>query len=153
MTPSNDGDDLRDLYQEMILDHNRNPRNFGPLDGANRQAEGFNPLCGDRITVYLHLENDVIEDIRFQGSGCAISRASASIMTKVLKGKSVPEARELFQEFHAMVTQADAGSPSERKLEVLAGVRKYPVRVKCATLAWHTFNSSLKDEKQVVSTE
>lgn len=108
-------DTLRDLYQEMILDHNRNPRNFGSLKRANRQADGFNPLCGDKITVYLHLKDDVIEDIRFQGSGCAISKASASIMTTVLKGKTMQQAKQLFREFHEMVTEGNGGSPSEKK--------------------------------------
>lgn len=154
MNRSDAGDDLRELYQEMILDHNRNPRNFGPLAGSNREADGFNPLCGDKITVYLQVEDDMIRDIHFQGSGCAISKASASIMTMVLKGKTVARAKDLFQEFRDMVmTDGDGSQPSERKLAVLEGVRKYPVRVKCATLAWHTMNSSLRDEKKVVSTE
>lgn len=148
------GDDgLRELYQELILDHNRSPRNFGPLQGANRQAEGFNPLCGDEITVYLFVRNDTIKDIHFKGSGCAISKASASIMTTVLKGLSVPKAKSLFQEFHRMVTEGGQNPPSVEKLLALAGVRKYPARVKCATLAWHTMNSSLDRDKEVVSTE
>ncbi|MFQ6676087.1 MAG: Fe-S cluster assembly sulfur transfer protein SufU [Fidelibacterota bacterium] len=153
MTRYNGGDDLRDLYQDMILDHNRNPRNFGPLEGANRRSEGFNPLCGDKITVYLHLDGDVIRDIHFDGSGCAISKASASIMTTVLKGKSISQAEELFREFHEMVTEGNRKPPSETKLAVLAGVRKYPVRVKCATLAWHTMKNSLRGKEEVVSTE
>lgn len=153
MIQSTGGDDLRDLYQEMILDHNRNPRNFGPLKGANRQAEGFNPVCGDEITVYLLVADDRILDIHFYGSGCAISKASASIMTTVLKGMPVSNAKDLFREFHRMVTEGNQAPLSEEKLAALAGVRKYPVRVKCATLAWHTMNSSLEGQEETVTTE
>ena len=146
--------DLRNLYQEVVFDHNRHPRNFGKLPGANRSAEGFNPLCGDKMTVYLHLENGRIQDVRFEGVGCAISMASASLMTESLKGKSETEATALFQEFHDLLTgQASeptgaARLPSLGKLEVLGGVREYPSRVKCATLAWHAMNTALKASEQ-----
>ena len=144
--------DLRDLYQEVILDHNRRPRNFGPLPEANHQAEGNNPLCGDRITVYLDLEGDRIRNISFQGAGCAISTASASLMTEALKGHSVEEARSLFHGFHEMVTKGDEGEDLG-KLAVFTGVREYPMRVKCATLAWHTLMAALDQKDQPVSTE
>jgi nitrogen fixation NifU-like protein len=151
--------DLRNLYQEVVFDHNRHPRNFGKLSGANRRAEGFNPLCGDKMTVYLHLEDGRIRDVRFEGVGCAISMASASLMTESLKGKSEAEADALFQGFHELLTgQAPAatgaaGQPSLSKLalgklEVLGGVREYPSRVKCATLAWHAMNAALKASEQ-----
>lgn len=142
-----------DLYQEIILDHNRRPRNFGELPGANRQAEGHNPLCGDKVTIYLKLEDDVIEEIRFKGAGCAISTASASIMTESLKGKTVQEARHLFEIFRNLVTgsaSAEAGHEAELgNLVAFHGVRDYPVRIKCATLAWHALKTSLEgnDEK------
>jgi nitrogen fixation NifU-like protein len=147
--------DLRDLYQEVILDHNRRPRNFGRLAGANRSAEGFNPLCGDRLTLYLKLVDGVIEAVSFEGAGCAISTASASLMTEALKGKTEHEAQALFEGFHALVT-ADPGAAATvplGKLEVLSGVREFPVRVKCATLAWHTLQAALHDETRPVSTE
>lgn len=146
--------DLRDLYQEVIIDHGRRPRNFGPLPGANRQAEGFNPLCGDRITLHLKIRDGVIDDVSFVGTGCAISTASASLMSEALKGKSEAYARALFASFHALVTgQAAAGEAPLGKLEVLAGVCEFPARVKCATLAWHTLLAALQDAKQPVSTE
>ena len=148
--------DLRELYQEVILDHNRNPRNFGVLENANRDAEGHNPLCGDRVNVYLRVEGDRIEDISFQGSGCAISTASASLMTESLKGKTLQEARELFQGFHELVTTGGAGNENtERlgKLAVFSGVREYPIRVKCATLAWHAVQAALIQKDHPVSTE
>ena len=147
--------DLRDLYQEVILDHNRQPRNFGRLAGANRSAEGFNPLCGDSLTLYLKLVDGVIEGVSFEGTGCAISTASASLMTEALKGKTEHEAQALFERFHALLTSeqgADAAVPLG-KLEALSGVREFPVRVKCATLAWHTLQAALHDENRPVSTE
>ena len=146
--------DLRELYQEIIIDHNRNPRNHHKMGDATCQAQGFNPLCGDKLTVYLHLDGDVISDISFLGCGCAISQASASLMTEVLQGKTTDEAHELFQRFHAMLTIEDDPSPETLdKLAVMAGVRTFPARVKCATLAWHTLESALKNEKNTVSTE
>ncbi|MEO8429976.1 MAG: Fe-S cluster assembly sulfur transfer protein SufU [Acidobacteriota bacterium] len=148
--------DLRDLYQEVILDHGKRPRNFRELETANRQAEGYNPLCGDRETVFLQLEGDVVRDIAFQGAGCAISTASASMMTESLKGKSRPEAEALFQRFHDLITgqsNAPADAPELGKLEVFSGVREYPVRIKCATLPWHTMRSALNGEARTISTE
>jgi len=151
--------DLRDLYQEVIIDHGRRPRNFGPLVDANRRAEGFNPLCGDRITLYLKTRDGVIEDVRFEGAGCAISTASASLMSEALKGRSEAEAAALFDGFHALVTGHAAEPGAERagaplgKLEVLAGVAEFPTRVKCATLAWHTLLAALHGEAEPVSTE
>ncbi|HYO16771.1 MAG TPA: SUF system NifU family Fe-S cluster assembly protein [Thermoanaerobaculia bacterium] len=148
-------DDLRDLYQEVILDHNKRPRNFGVLPGANRSAEGHNPLCGDRVTVFLDVDGaGRIQGISFEGAGCAISTASASLMTEALKGRSVEEARELFQEFHRLVTTGEgAGAPELGKLAVFTGVREYPMRVKCATLAWHTLQAALDQRDRPVSTE
>jgi len=148
--------DVRELYQEMILEHNKTPRNFLVLKEANRKAEGYNPLCGDRLTVYLLVEKDVIKDISFQGSGCAISKASASMMTAILKGKKVAEAEEIFHQFHDMLSKGGlAGADRSKlgKLTVFSGVCDYPVRVKCATLAWHTLNAGLKNEAHVISTE
>ena len=145
--------DLQDLYQEVILDHNRRPRNFRALDGG-RRAEGYNPLCGDRLTVYLRVEDDVIKDATFQGSGCAISKASASLMTDVVKGKTVAEAEALFERFHRVVTAPpDAPVEDLGKLSVLAGVRQFPVRVKCATLAWYALRAAAQAREEVVSTE
>lgn len=149
--------ELMDLYQEVILDHNKSPRNFGPLDGASCSAQGHNPLCGDQVTVHLELDGEQIADLRFEGSGCAISKASASLMTEALKGKSLAEANTLFEGFHEMLTgdpsvQADI-SGKLGKLAVFSGVREFPVRVKCATLAWHTFQAALAEEQQAVSTE
>jgi len=147
--------DLRDLYQEVILDHGRRPRNFGPLAGANRHAEGFNPLCGDRLTLHLKVDQGVIREARFEGSGCAISTASASLMTEALKGRSEAEAEALFGAFHALLT-SDAAAHSAvplGKLEVLSGVREFPVRVKCATLAWHTLEAALHQASTPVTTQ
>lgn len=147
--------DLRDLYQEVILDHNKKPRNFGRLENANRRAEGHNPLCGDRLTVYMDLENDRIRDIKFEGSGCAISKASASMMTSEVKGKTVDEVEETFHRFHRMVTQ-EGGNDAEGlgKLAAFSGVREFPVRVKCASLPWHTMEAALKSEAPAaISTE
>ena len=145
--------ELRELYQEMILDHNRSPRNKGKLPDANAQAEGHNPLCGDRVTVYLDLSEGSVRNIRFEGVGCAISTASASMMTEAVMGKTVEEVEAMFQQFHQMVTQGGVGAGIEfEKLEVLAGVRDYPVRVKCATLPWHALHAALHNEGGV-STE
>jgi nitrogen fixation protein NifU and related proteins len=145
--------DLNDLYQEVILDHNRRPRNFRVLERPSHRAEGFNPLCGDQLSLSLRIDGDTIADIGFQGSGCAISKASASLMTDAIKGKSVDEANALFERFHSMVTTPPAQSvESMGKLSVLAGVREFPVRVKCASLAWHTLKAAL-DQKELISTE
>ncbi len=141
--------DLRDLYQEVILDHNRRPSNFSEMAGANRRAEGYNPLCGDRVTIFLDVQGDQIRDISFQGSGCAISTASASLMTEALPGKSVAEARELFHGFHELVTRgASPDSADLGKLAAFTGVREFPMRVKCATLAWHALQSALESENE-----
>jgi len=148
--------DLRELYQEVILDHNKRPRNFRVPDPNNRHAEGYNPLCGDRITVYLYVDGNVITDLGFQGTGCAISKASASLMTEALKGKTLEQATALFDQFHGLVTApADVSVESDSlgKLAVLAGVREYPMRVKCASLAWHTLKAAMQAEHDVVSTE
>lgn len=146
--------DLRDLYQEVIFDHYKKPRNYHALADANHVAHGHNRLCGDQLTVYLHVEGEVIEDVSFEGTGCAISTASASLMTDALKGKKLDEADHLFEEFHHMVTHDDAEPGDDLgKLEVLAGVREFPARVKCATLAWHTLQAALKDRAVPVSTE
>jgi len=148
--------DLRDLYQEVILEHSKAPRNYRELKDADHKAEGFNPLCGDHFTVYLHIEGDSIRDITFQGSGCAISKASASMMTQSLKGKTKKEAEELFQKFHKVVTgqAASNGNSAELgKLAVFSGVSEFPVRVKCATLAWHTLQAALEGKQDAVSTE
>ena len=147
---------LRELYQEIIIDHNRNPRNHHVMDDATVQANGFNPLCGDKLTVYLQLEDEVIRNISFVGCGCAISQASASLMTDAVQGKTIQEAHRLFERFHTMLTQDDEPLPSSAvfdKLTVLAGVKLFPARVKCATLAWHTLESALKKERMTVSTE
>lgn len=147
--------DLRDLYQEVIFDHNRHPRNFGKLEGANRFAAGHNPLCGDRLNLYLKVEDGVIVDARFEGVGCAISTASASLMTERLKGMKVDEAEALYGRFHELLTTStvDADTASLGKLTVLLGVREYPARVKCATLAWHTLHAALGDREKTVTTE
>ena len=146
-------DDLRDLYQQLILDHNQNPRNFRTVSGANCSAHGHNPLCGDEIEVTLLLEDDVVKDIGFQGSGCAISKASASIMTTVLKGKTRAEALELLDRFHHLATTGEGDAEQLGKLAALADVYKYPVRVKCAMLPWRTLEASLAAESDTVSTE
>jgi nitrogen fixation NifU-like protein len=146
--------DLRDLYQEVILEHSKQPRNFRHLEDANRQAEGYNPLCGDQFTVFLHMDGDSIRDISFQGSGCAISKASASMMTQAVKGRSRAEAERLFGRFHDLVTgHAAEGAEDVGKLAVFSGVSEFPVRVKCATLAWHTLQSALAGKEEAVSTE
>jgi nitrogen fixation NifU-like protein len=148
--------DLIDLYQEVLLDHNRSPRNFRKIEGANRMAKGYNPLCGDEVTVYLDLKDEVIQDISFQGSGCAISKASASIMTTVLKGKVKKEIEALFEAVHKMLTgQANQGMNASmpEKLQALSGVSRFPVRVKCASLAWHTLRAALEGKGETVTTE
>ena len=146
--------ELTDLYQEVILDHNRRPHNFRVIEGATKQ-EGYNPLCGDRLTLYVAMDGGVIKDVAFQGSGCAISKASASLMTDALKGKTADEARALFEEFHAMIT-SDHTVPAVDlgKLSVLAGVREFPTRIKCASLAWHTMKAAVAhDSDAPISTE
>ena len=147
--------DLRELYQEIILDHNRRPRNFGVPDQSNRTAKGHNPLCGDIVTVYLLLEEDVVKDIQFEGKGCAISIASASIMTELIIGKTEAEALELFQSFHDFVTGDDVAELADEleELKALSGVRDYPMRVKCATLAWHSMAAALDGDGENVATE
>ena len=148
--------DLRDLYQDVILEHSKAPRNFRELPAANHKAEGFNPLCGDRFTVYVTLEGDAIRDISFQGSGCAISKSSASMMTQSVKGKTKAEAEKMFARFHELVTGMRprmANEPELGKLAVFSGVSEFPVRVKCATLAWHTLQAALEGKQEAVSTE
>ncbi len=146
------GPDLRELYQEVIFDHNRNPRNFHPMPEADHHADGHNPLCGDQLTVYLRIEDDIVRDVSFVGHGCAISTASASLMTEAIKGKPVAEAEALFHDFHALLTD----TPPERdfgKLAVLSGVREFPARVKCATLAWHTLHNAIVGAQDQARTE
>ena len=146
--------DLRELYQQLILDHNKNPRNFRVIDTAQR-ADGNNPLCGDRVTLYAQLEGEKITDIAFQGSGCAISKASASLMTEALKGKTIQEADTLFQDFQDMVTNKESQSNNQTmgKLAVFSGIRDYPTRVKCATLPWHAARAALHNHKDPITTE
>lgn len=149
-------DDLRELYQEVILDHNKNPKNYGKLESANCASEGYNPLCGDHINLYLQVEDGRIRDVSFEGSGCAISKSSASLMTAELKGKSVAEAQQLFEKFQHLVTGKNESEPDLAglgKLAIFAGVREFPLRVKCASLAWHTMNAALHEGNKVVSTE
>lgn len=144
--------DLRELYQEVIFDHNRRPRNFHALDDATHRADGHNPLCGDQLTVYARVEGGVVQDVSFIGHGCAISTASASLMTEAVKGRPVEEVEALFQDMHAMLTE----SHPERdlgKLEVLSGVREFPARVKCATLAWHTLHNAITQAQEIAKTE
>ena len=149
--------DLQDLYQEVIIDHNRSPRNFGKLDDATQVAEGYNPLCGDKLNLYLKTEDDVITDVSFDGSGCAISVASASLMTDSLKGKTIKEAEQLFENFHDLIMKEE--NPGEEqmqslgKLAALAGVKQYPARVKCATLCWHTLRSAMQGDAAPAMTE
>ena len=146
--------ELRDLYQEVILEHSKKPRNFRAIESANHKAEGFNPLCGDHFTVYVDVQDGAINDIGFQGSGCAISKASASMMTQTLKGKTTAEAEEIFTKFHDLVTGQKTGTQEELgKLAVFAGVSEFPLRVKCATLAWHALRAAMRGEEQAVSTE
>lgn len=148
--------DLRELYQELIIDHSKRPRNFRALEGANRKSEGYNPLCGDKITLFLELENDRVKNVGFQGSGCAISTASASVMTESVKGKTLADAEMLFEVFHQLVTgkpPAAGKTPELGKLAAFSGVSEFPARVKCATLAWHTLHAALQGEGETVSTE
>jgi nitrogen fixation protein NifU and related proteins len=145
--------ELRELYQEVILEHSKHPRNFRLLDSANHKAEGFNPLCGDHFTVYADVKDGTIHDLSFQGTGCAISKASASMMTQSLKGRSAAEAEELFTLFHNLVTGRGGSGDAVGKLAVFAGVSEFPLRVKCATLAWHALRAALRGEEQAVSTE
>ena len=148
--------ELRELYQELILDHGKNPRNFGATEEADFRADGHNPLCGDRITVFVRASEGVVEEVRFDGAGCAISTASASMMTQALKGKSLDECREIFELFHDMLTtDVDPAASADRlgKLQVFSGVREFPIRVKCATLAWHTLRAALDRQGEAVTTE
>lgn len=147
--------ELSELYQQVILDHNKKPRNFHKLENANYSAEGYNPLCGDQLTVYLNLDNDQVKEVGFEGSGCAISKASASMMTQAVKGKTREEVESLFKEFHSMVTgelDEETEENSLGNLKIFAGVREFPVRVKCASLPWHTLHAAL-NKKEIVSTE
>ena len=149
-------EEIRELYQEIILDHNKNPKNYGELEHYNHSAEGFNPLCGDKIYVYLDVENDTIKDVSFTAAGCAISKASASVMTTILKGKTLKEANELFGKFKDMITADHNTTPDFEnlgKLAVFAGVREFPIRVKCATLSWHTLLEALEKGDKLVSAE
>ena len=148
--------ELQELYQEVVLDHTRRPRNFGKLEGANRSGRGYNPFCGDNITLYLKVEDGVVTGVGFQGSGCAISTSSASMMTEAIKGKATSEAEKLFHAFHQMVTR-EPGTEVEADglgdLEILSGVSQFPTRVKCASLAWHTLLAALKGREESVTTE
>jgi nitrogen fixation NifU-like protein len=150
---------LRELYQEVILDHGKTPRNFGKPDSATCESNGHNPLCGDTVTIYLTVKDNIVEDVGFEGRGCAISIASASMMTEILRGKNVDEIRDMFERFHHLVTAdeaaCDGGFDGEdfEKLMVLSGVKEFPMRVKCATLAWHTMQAALKGNDQEVTTE
>jgi nitrogen fixation NifU-like protein len=149
-------EELRELYQQVILDHNKSPRNFKKLGDANHFAEGYNPLCGDRIDIYVILDDDKIKDISFVGSGCAISKASASLMSTMVKGKTIGEAEKIFEKFHTLITgklTEEINTEGLGKLAVFAGVREFPSRVKCASLAWHTLISALKEENKTVTTE
>jgi len=149
--------DLRDLYQEVILDHSKRPRNFRSMPGADRTAEGYNPLCGDRETVFVDMDGDVVKDVSFQGAGCAISTASASMMTESVRGRTREEAESLFERFHDLIVGKGGESPDDPaglgKLAVFSGVREYPVRVKCATLPWHTLKAALAKDGAKVTTE
>ena len=149
--------DLQDLYQEVIIDHNRSPRNFGKLEHPTQVAEGYNPLCGDKLNLYLTTDDDVITDVSFDGSGCAISVASASLMTDLLKGKTVKQAEQLFENFHDLIMEEENPDLEQMqslgKLAALAGVKEYPARVKCATLCWHTLHSALQGDKSSATTE
>lgn len=148
--------ELKELYQQVILDHNKSPRNFRIMDNATQHAEGFNPLCGDHLDIYLIIEDGIVKDVSFKGEGCAISKASASVMTSVLKGKTIEEAEALFEKFHDLVTGKLGGNidlDELGKLAVFAGIQEFPVRVKCASLAWHTMISALKGGKEKITTE
>jgi nitrogen fixation NifU-like protein len=148
--------ELKELYQQVILDHNKSPRNFRVIENATQQAEGYNPLCGDRLDVYLIVEDGIVKDVSFKGEGCAISKASASVMTSLLKGKKIEEAEDLFERFHDLVTGKLGENPdldALGKLAVFAGVQEFPVRVKCASLAWHTMMNALHNKEEKVTTE
>jgi nitrogen fixation NifU-like protein len=145
--------ELRDLYQEVILEHSRHPRNYRALPSPSHKAEGFNPLCGDRFTIYAEVKDGAIQDVSFEGAGCAISKASASMMTQSVKGKSTAEAEELFTRFHDLVTGRAGSGDALGKLAVFGGVSEFPLRVKCATLAWHALRAALRGEQEAVSTE
>lgn len=148
--------DPRDIYQELILDHNRNPRNRGRMENPDRTVDGYNPLCGDHVTIYLRLANDVVQEVTFEGSGCAICTASASMMTESLKGKTLSQTKAMFRKFHALVTGEPVETiegPGLGKLEVFSTVCRYPARVKCATLAWHTVDAALQGRRETVTTE
>jgi nitrogen fixation NifU-like protein len=148
--------ELRELYQQVILDHNKSPRNFKKLENANHFAEGYNPLCGDRIDIYILVEGNIVKDISFQGQGCAISKASASLMSSLVKGKTLDEAEKIFEKFHSLVTGKLGDNPDIEdlgKLAVFTGVKEFPSRVKCASLAWHTMRSALNNQESKVTTE
>ena len=146
--------DLKDLYRDVIIDHNRQPRNFGRIEHADAHAEGINPLCGDQLRLYVALDGERLSDLKFEGKGCAISVASASLMTETLKGKTRPEAQRYFEEVHALLTDPNHVPAIDLgKLAALSGVREFPVRVKCASLCWHTLNAALRQQAQPVSTE
>jgi len=150
--------DLDELYKQVILDHNKNPRNFGVIENANSHAKGHNPLCGDQLDLYLVIEDGLIKDVKFNGSGCAISKASASIMTSLIKGKTIEEAKQLFEEFHNLVTsdpEAEIDTSELGKLEVFCGVREFPARIKCASLPWHTLAQAIneKSKSELITTE
>lgn len=147
--------DLKDLYRDVIVDHNRNPRNFGKLDPADAHADGYNPLCGDRLTMYVNFDGERVREAKFEGSGCAISVASASLLTEAVTGKSKHEVKALFDDVHALLTQHDANVDAAKlgKLAALSGVREFPARVKCASLCWHTLNAALENVDAPVSTE
>jgi nitrogen fixation NifU-like protein len=145
--------DVLDLYEDVIKDHNRKPRNYRVMDPADHKVDAYNPLCGDRFTVYLKVAGDTIEDVAFQGAGCAISKASASVMTQAMKGKNRVEAEEMFAKFHELVTGKRSASEDMGKLVIFEGVSKFPLRVKCATLAWHALRAALRGEQEAISTE
>lgn len=150
--------ELDELYKQVILDHNKNPRNFGVLENANSHAKGHNPLCGDQVDLYLIIDNGIIKDVKFNGSGCAISKASASIMTSLIKGKTIEEAKQLFDEFHKIITtdpEAEIDTSELGKLEVFCGVREFPARIKCASLPWHTLAQAISDnvKSELITTE
>lgn len=148
--------EIRELYQQVILDHNKSPRNFKKLENANHFAEGYNPLCGDHIDIFIYTEDNVIKDVSFQGSGCAISKSSASLMTTMVKGKTIAEAEEIFSKFQDLVTgklNSEEKIEELGKLAIFQGVREFPARVKCASLAWHTLNSALKNESKTIVTD
>mgnify|MGYP005844616409 CR=1 FL=1 len=150
------GPELKELYQQVILDHNKSPRNYGKLDNPNHSAEGYNPLCGDKVNVYLEIENNIVKDISFQSSGCAISRASASLMSSAVKGKTIEEAEKIFNKFHDLIIgklDDDKAAEELDKLAVFAGVKEFPSRVKCATLPWHTMLNALHNENEKAVTE